>query len=381
MKLLIAISQLAFKGGAERVVLNIAKHMSKKHMVTILTANYDKNSTYKNFQKFDIKSMNVKSRFFPLKQILMLIKFSRLKLRDYDLINVHDFPATALSLRNKNVIWYCHTPPRLFHDLKDYELKKVNPLLRPLARCYVTAMQVIDKSLVKKIPMIIANSINVQARIKKFYNRTSKVIYPGVPVNENGKFRFKKILVSVSRLYPEKRVEMVAEAMKYLPGYKLFIVGEGPSRASIEKTITKNKLENVFLLGNVSEKKLRSLYRDCFAVIYMPIDEDFGLIPIEANSYGKMVIGVREGGLKETVIDGKTGLLIDNPTPKKIAQAIKKLEKIDPRTHVKTCIDHVKKFSLDNFNKRVEQAFIEFQRNSAVSSTAIRDANLLKKSH
>jgi glycosyltransferase involved in cell wall biosynthesis len=160
---------------------------------------------------------------------------------------------------------------------------------------------------------------------------------------------------------------VAVQAMKYRPEYKLFVVGDGPAKKSIEKIIARNKLNNVFLLGDVSEEKLSYLYRNCLAVVYIPIDEDFGLIPIEANSHGKMVIGAREGGLKETIIHGETGLLIDNPTPIKIARAIKKLEKIDPRTHVKRCINHAKKFNLVNFNKKIEQTFAEFQR---VSFTA-----------
>lgn len=348
------------------MVLNIAEHMSKKHAVTILTGNYDKNSTFDDFKKFKIISLNIKTKFFAIRQILMFIKFSRLKFKGYDVINVHDFPATALSLRNKNVVWYCHTPPRLFYDLKDYELKKVNVLLRPFAMLYVTVMRTIDKSLVKKIPIIIANSKNVQTRIKKFYHVDSRVIYPGVAVKKT-EIRFEKFLLSVSRLFPEKRVDVAVQAMKYRPEYKLFVVGDGPAKKSIEKIIARNKLNNVFLLGDVSEEKLSYLYRNCLAVVYIPIDEDFGLIPIEANSHGKMVIGAREGGLKETIIHGETGLLIDNPTPIKIARAIKKLEKIDPRTHVKRCINHAKKFNLVNFNKKIEQTFAEFQR---VSFTA-----------
>jgi glycosyltransferase involved in cell wall biosynthesis len=284
-----------------------------------------------------------------------------LKLNGYDIINVHDFPATALSLRNENTIWYCHTPPRLFYDLKNYELKKVNALLRPFAMLYVTLMQIIDKKLVKKIPIIIANSKNVQMRIKKFYNVDSQVIYPGITIKKN-EIRFEKFLLSVSRLFPEKRVDMVVQAMSYLPEYKLYVVGSGPAKEHIEKIIAKNKLNNVFLLGDVSEEKLSGLYRNCFAVIYVPIDEDFGLIPLEANSYGKMVVGAREGGLKETIIHEETGFLIDDPTPIKIAQAIKKLEKVNPKNYVNKCISHAKKFSLINFNKKIEQTFIEFQR-------------------
>jgi glycogen synthase len=75
-----------------------------------------------------------------------------------------------------------------------------------------------------------------------------------------------------------------------------------------------------------------------------------------------MVVGAREGGLKETIIHEETGFLIDDPTPIKIAQAIKKLEIINPKNYVNRCISHAKKFSLVNFNKKIEQTFTEFQR-------------------
>jgi len=359
VKLLIAISQLAFKGGGEKVVLNIAKHMSKNHKVTLLTANYDEKGTYEDFQKFNIKNLNIKTKSFVFRQILMLLKFSRLKLKGYDVINVHDFPATALSLRNENTIWYCHTPPRIFYDLRDYYLRKVNVLLRPFAMLYVTFMRMINQRIVKKIHTIVVNSKNVQERVEKYYKRKSEIIYPGISVVKICKSKFKKFLLSVSRLYPEKRVHLAVKAMKHLPDYKLFIVGNGPAKKVIEEIIAENKLNNVVLLSDVSEQKLRELYHNCFAVVYVPVNEDFGLIPIEANAHGKMVVGANEGGLKETVIHGKTGILINNPTPAKIVRAIRKIERINPKKQVAECVLQAKKFTWSNFNKRMEQIFLE----------------------
>lgn len=352
MKILIAIANLSSKGGAQRVVLELAKYFSKENDIKILTANYEQEKTYFEFKNFKVTDFRIRINNFVLRQILMLIKFSFMKLEDFDVIIVHDFPTTALALRNRNVVWYCHTPFRFFYDLKGYYLRKFNPLIRFLMRFYISFMVSLDKKIVKKIPVIIANSKNVQNRIKRFYKRDAKVIHPGVSITQLEP-HFEKKLLTVSRLYPEKRIMPIVKSMKELPNYKLYVVGEGPQREKIEGYIKKENLTNVKLVGNISNKELDRLYQKCFAVIYIPKNEDFGLIPLEANSFGKMVIGANEGGLKETIIDGETGILLDNPTPKKIANAVRKIEKIKPKNKVEECKENAKRFNWDIFNKKI----------------------------
>ena len=173
----------------------------------------------------------------------------------------------------------------------------------------------------KKTNLIIPISENIQKRIKKYYKKdTSNIFYPGVDFNEYKKGEYNNYILCVSRLEGPKRVDMIIRSMDMVKNkkIKLYIVGDGSEIEKIKNLCEKR--DNVKFIGKVEEKKLKELYSNCLAVVYCPIDEDWGLVPLEAAASEKATIGVNEGGLKETIIDGKTGFLIDNIDPQKIAE-------------------------------------------------------------
>ncbi len=212
-----------------------------------------------------------------------------------------------------------------------------------------------DFAATRAIDSIVVNSHNIQKKVQKHYGRESLVIYPPVDCDyfahrKNGNF-----WLSVNRMIPAKRVEMQIEAFRRLPNETLVIVGECEEHhKKYSEKILKKLPRNVIYKGVVSEEKLRVLYANCAGFITTAEDEDFGMTPVEAMASGKPVIAPNEGGYKETVINGNTGILIDNISPKKIIEAVKKLGK-NPLKYKDACIKQARKFDTKVFVKKIKE--------------------------
>lgn len=175
---------------------------------------------------------------------------------------------------------------------------------------------------VPKIESVLTNSINSQIRIRKYLKREAKIIHPGVDVNKFENESYDDYFFYPSRITPEKNFEMAIEAFEKLvkeekyKKYKLIIAGsvqkERKEHVEYLNKIKNMKKENVEILIDVSEQKLIELYKNCLCVLFTPINEDFGMVPLEAMSCEKPVIALNEGGPKETIIHGETGYLINN---------------------------------------------------------------------
>ncbi|MCK4919383.1 MAG: glycosyltransferase, partial [Candidatus Pacebacteria bacterium] len=121
--------------------------------------------------------------------------------------------------------------------------------------------------------------------------------------------------------------------------------------------LEKIKPKNVNIINWISDKELKKLYSECKGLITTAKDEDFGMTPVEAMASGKPVIAANEGGYKETIINNKTGALIDNITVEKLTNTIKKINeelKLNPNKYKKDCQKRAKEFDTDNFIKNIK---------------------------
>jgi glycosyltransferase involved in cell wall biosynthesis len=336
----------------------ISKYLSKKHDVTVFTQRLIEGGA--DFNTSKIKFIKPRNRF--------LAPFAFLKRnineQDFDLIILGCFPATLTALRNiykKPSIYISHAPPRFFYDLKEHNLKNSSFKGKVVIHLKNFLFKKLDYLSVQKVTKILGVSKEVQRRIKIYYNRDS-IIYPaGVNPEKYKKGRYDNYILSVCRLVSAKRPEMILESMKFVKNknIKLIMVGSGDLEKKIRE-IAKD-FSNVEIKGFVSDEELKELYANCLATIYIPINEDLGYAPQEAGVAGKATIGVNEGGLRETVIDGKTGFLINNPTPEKIA------EKIDFFAENKSIAEkmgrnaeeHIKKFHIENNFKILDEIIEE----------------------
>lgn len=346
-------------GGAERTLEVFVKKFPNCDIYTFYIDKTNKNimraigssSVYSSpWQRIGfIKNMGkLVSIFKPLAWLY----FYRLKIPQYD--TVVSFSSSYNSKvykkqKHQNHISYIFTPPKyLYDEVNDIVLIKKFPfsiLFYPL----MSFFRYLDKKSISRVDKVIAISKTVQNRIKKYYGIKSQLIYPPVTIKQaktqGGKRGYYLFL---SRLVKQKGVDLVlSSALKY--DFPLTFAGKGYMSNKI-KLATNKKIRYV---GFVPEKKLFSLYSNAKALIYCAKDEDFGLVPIEAMSCGTPVIGYFSGGLKETLIDGQTGIFFRKYNPESLNSAIKKFE-ILTFNHSK-----IKKHALNFSDKKFLNKFVK----------------------
>lgn len=325
MKLIITQPYLNIKGGVERVILRIAQH----YKAPIYTLEYNKQGTFEEYKDLDIKIIGTDVPFSGLlpyrasQGLQYGYNFYNLKVKeDYDVLNPHISPSEWIRHNNKNALWYCHTPPREVYDLYSTRMQNRSTKQKLLYATMAHAYKFIAGDITKKIEQIATNSSITSDRVKKYYGRESTVINPGVDYkdfsdNGDGKYFFYP-----SRILINKRQDYVINAYKIFlkstkkKNYGLVIAGtlskDPEHRQYFQKLTEMSKGLNVKFITNVNDSDLKRLYSNATAILFAAINEDFGYIPLESMSSSKPVISVNEGGPTETIVNGKTGFLVNS---------------------------------------------------------------------
>ncbi len=216
---------------------------------------------------------------------------------------------------------HCHTPVRYLHDQFDDYLRGRGPLVTSVARLVRAPLRARDVATAPRVDAFLANSENVRGRIARIYGRDSRVVPAPVDTAfytpDPGPGRREGLLV-VSALAPYKRLDDALEASSRL-GVPLTIAGFGPE----ERRLRALAGPNVRFAGSPADAELRELYRSSELVL-MPGEEDFGIVPLEAQACGAPVVALGRGGALETVVDGVTGVLYPEPGPGPLARAIER---------------------------------------------------------
>jgi glycosyltransferase involved in cell wall biosynthesis len=221
-------------------------------------------------------------------------------LRDYDLvISSESGPAKGVITSARTLhINYCHSPMRYIWDLyHEYTNgKDMDGLTRVIFTAVAHYMRLWDLASASRVDSFVANSNNIAARIRKHYRRDATVIYP--PVDVRSGYESDAIgdyYLTVSRLVDYKRVDLAVEACTRLQR-PLRVVGIGPQFKSLREKAG----ACVTFLGELSEVELQEQYAQCRALLF-PGEDDFGIVPVEAHSFGRPVIAYGRGGALETV--------------------------------------------------------------------------------
>ena len=331
----------------------------------VITTDFDINAVKRlGFEDVKIISLGNTIKIPPLKQISACLKFALCDFSSkYDFFIFSNNWAHFAARKHKPNLLYCQsTPVRVFYDLYDIYLRQQPFYASVFFKVWVALHRKFYEYFMDHVCVIIANSISVQKKVKKYLNRSSKVIYPPVSIHNFRLEIYGDFWLSVNRLYPEKRIELQIEAFRKLPNESLLIVGgfaEADNSSTYAKNLKINLPENVKLLGSVTEEELIRLYARCKAFIITSIDEPFGMAPVEAMASGKAVVGMREGGCLETVLDGSTGLLV-KPDVDEIVNAIKIISE-EPSIFKERCIEHARKFNvkifIDLMKKEIERLY------------------------
>lgn len=357
MKVTIVHDRLGNKGGGERVALEIAKALGIK---SFFTAYYKPERTFKDFRNFYIVEVNRIpdlrfERTYGLIRMLDAVRFSHLEeLEDFDLVWTSGMWAVFAAKNNPNNVWYCHSPNRALYDLYDRFLHRYTKFSQLTFKMWADFWRKRDQEAVSHVKEIVVNSRNVQNRVRQAYGREAEVIYPPV---DTKKFYWKPsegYWLSVQRIMPEKRVDLQIKIFHQLPEERLIIVGKAEYGTGYQKKIAKmvEKAPNVEWVGRVDEKTLIDLYARAKGVIQTAIDEDFGLVPIEAFAAGKPVLAVNEGGFKETV-KPFAGRLIEPPYLENFVKTITGFDesRYDP-TQIRAWAE---RFSVERFREKIKR--------------------------
>jgi glycosyltransferase involved in cell wall biosynthesis len=361
MKIAIFHNYLENIGGAEIVTLTLARELK----ADVYTTNISSEKIIKmGFEDVlpRVKSIGKIPTNAPFRQQAALTRFRLLNLKNkYELYIIAGDWAMAGAVNNKPNIWYVHSPIREIWDSYKYVREtKLNSYERWAFDIWVTYNRFLNKRYIKQVDKLICNSINTQNRVKKFLKRNSIVINPPI---ETSKLKFNKskgYWLSVNRLIDNKRILMQLKTFSKLPNEKLIIVGSYEKSkvfTSYVKKCLKAKPKNVEIISWVDDKELAELYSRCKGFLTTAIDEDFGMAPVEAMACGKPVIAPNEGGYKESVINGETGILIEKINENKLIEAIKQISqklKAKPNKYKLNCIKQSKQFSTENFINKIK---------------------------
>ena len=278
-------------------------------------------------------------------------------LSTYDLILScsHCVAKGVLTHADQIHLCYCYTPMRYAWDLYHqylHDAKITKGLKGRLAQFFLHYIRLWDVQSSHRIDAFGAVSHYVARRIQKTYGRKATVIYP--PVNtdfyelETNKEDF---YVTASRMVPYKKIDLIVEAFSLLPDKKLIVIGEGPD---LEK-IKKKSAPNVELVGYQSNASLKAYLQKAKAFVFAAI-EDFGIVPVEAQSCGTPVIAYGKGGALETVLKDRTGIFFDSQTPQSLIDAVHRFETMQFNPHQIRA--HAETFSTKRFSREF-QAWVD----------------------
>ncbi|ELZ19442.1 group 1 glycosyl transferase [Haloterrigena salina JCM 13891] len=245
-------------------------------------------------------------------------------LADYDVI-LESAPLSKYYVPEvgQRIVHYPHSPPRWLYDLYRDRLSGFDaPFVQTGLKAYAKGWRALDKEANDYVDQFVANSELVRDRIRRFYDRDAKVVYPPVTGdwrNEGDDGYF----VTWSRLAPEKRIDTIAKAFAGLDE-RLVIAGDGEQREALEAFA--ENYDNIEVRGYVED--IESLVARATAVVYAPKQEDFGLVGAEAMMAGKPLLGVNEGFTRYQVQSARTGLLFE-PTIESIRETVRRFDPDD----------------------------------------------------
>lgn len=314
-----------------------------------------KTSFIQKFPSFIKKNRILSLPFYPY-------AFEAFDFSGYDLvISVSSSFAKSIITKPQTKHICCLLTPARFLWINP-ELYKQNKLFSFISDPFVEQLKKWDFISAQRPDFYISISDTVRERCKKYYERSSDVIYPPFDVEywkkvhssefvvRSKNLEDKKYFLVVSRLEKYKRVDLVIEAFKEFRDKNLVIIGKGTQEGKLKRMAG----ENIRFINSVTDEELAGYYKNAEALI-MPQEEDFGYVALEAQFFGCPVIAYKKGGSTETIIENKTGIFFDGQSKNSLIKAIERFKPIayNLKQSVKdTSPGHLKKFEKNNFKKK-----------------------------
>ena len=343
--------------GAERVLEQILEVTGESELFSLIDALPEEQRGFLGGRSVNtsfIQRLPFSGSKYPYYMPLAPLAIEQFDLNGFDLVISSSYAVAkgVLTTADQYHICYLHSPARYAWDLHAQYLdrdKRGRGLRGALARLFLHYIRLFDVASAHRVDAFVANSQHVARRVWNTYRRRATVIYP--PVNTDA-FTLcedkQDFYVTLSRLVPYKRVDLIVEAFSSMHDKELFVIGEGPAQRQIEKMAG----PNVTVLGYQPAEAVQYYLKNARGFVFAA-EEDFGIVPVEAQACGTPVIAYGRGGARETVVHGETGLLFAEQTAECIRQAVRTFEAMtfSPR-RIRT---HAEQFSQERFRREFQE--------------------------
>lgn len=363
MKVAIVHYWLVTMRGGEKVLEELCKLFPQ---ADIFTNVYDESKISETIKSHKIYTTKINKWPMAKKLYQKYMPFMPKALMDLDLTG-YDLIISSESGPAKGVVpspnafhlCYCHTPMRYLWDMYHEYFRKSNPIVKFFMKSMIPSLRLWDVMSSNLVDCFVANSHYVQARIKRYYNRDAKVIFPPCDIEKyiNNPRNPKDFYLFFGQLVGYKRADLAIEAC-IKSGRKLVVIGDGKSKEA-------QKYANTGLItftGRVSDEEVAKYLSEAKALIFPGI-EDFGIIPVEANAAGCPVLAYKEGGAIDSIKENETGFFFEEQTADSIIECMNKFEQIESSfTNRNVFTTHVKQFSKEEFINQISKAIEERKR-------------------
>jgi glycosyltransferase involved in cell wall biosynthesis len=357
MKVAIVHEWLVTRAGSEKVVEEILRLYPEADLFTLICAlppgQDDMLRGRKVTTSFLQNLWGAKTRhrsFMPL----MPLAIEQFDLSGYDLVisSSHAVAKGVITGPNQIHISYIHSPMRYAWDLQHTYLAEsglTRGVRSALARALLHYLRIWDLRTANGPERMIANSAYIARRIAKVYRRKADVVYPPVDIAAMPfSAQREDFYLAASRMAPYKRMALIVSAFARMPDKKLIVIGDGPELPLVRRLAT----SNITVLGYLGDEALRDNMRRAKAFVFAA-EEDFGIMPVEAQACGAPVIAFGRGGALETVtgLDGDrpTGLFFESQSEEAIVEAVGRFEAAAGRFAPENCRANAERFSAEAF--------------------------------
>ena len=330
----------------------------------------------------ELDAMPASRRWFRYAAVLRPQMIERFDLSGYDVV-VSDSHAIAKGARTgpgQVHVCYCHTPARFAWTMATTYAEHAAAdaaWRRPFVDYALARFRRWDRAASARVDRFVANSRHIAAAIDRCYGRAADVVHPPVDVDrfaaaaDARRDAPRSDYVTVSRLVPYKRIDVLVEAFRAMPDRKLVVVGEGPERARLEAL----GVRNVEFTGQQGDADTARRVAAARAFLFAA-EEDFGIAPVEAQAAGTPVIAYGRGGVRETLRGrddpAPTGAFFDAQTPQAVIAAVRAFEAEPNRITAAACRENALRFAPERFREEiarvVDQAVAARARAAAVAA-------------
>jgi glycosyltransferase involved in cell wall biosynthesis len=331
--------------GAERVFLALCDLFPE---ADLFTAVYDERGTEGRFADRRpatsfLQRTRPNARTFRALLPLYPYAMEALDLRGYDLVIssssawAHGVIADADAIH----LCYCHNPFRYAWNAREVTLSKYDPLRRAMLGFVFQRWRQWDWIAAQRVDFYAANSETTRKRVKRYFGREADVLYPPVETTRFAPGPVGSDYVVLSELMPHKRIDLAVEAFSELQ-LPLTVVGNGPDARRLRRIAG----PSIRFTGRVSDDEAAALLSSAKALV-VTATEEFGIAAVEAQAAGRPVIALNEGGVRETVVEGETGVFFERPEPASLVEAVRGFDPlaVDPQA----CVDNAARFDVSHF--------------------------------